>query len=74
MDDDIQMCTTSGAQMLNRMPNPSMFLYRFCESTSVIPTDISRSDEDALISKMLDSTIIELLEKTCPQCPRFTNL
>ncbi|EYC13541.1 hypothetical protein Y032_0043g776 [Ancylostoma ceylanicum] len=45
---------------------------RFCESTSVNSSDVSRVDEDALITRMLDSSVRQLVEKTCPQCPRFT--
>ncbi|VDK59527.1 unnamed protein product [Cylicostephanus goldi] len=32
---------------------------------------MTRADEDELISRMLDSTVKQLIEKTCPQCPRF---
>ncbi|VDL78825.1 unnamed protein product [Nippostrongylus brasiliensis] len=47
-------------------------LNRFCESTSVNSSDISRADEDVLIHRMLDATVLQLIDRTCPQCPRFT--
>lgn len=49
-----------------------MIQFRFCESTSVSSSDVTRADEDALIDRMMDSTVLQLIEKTCPQCPRFT--
>lgn len=49
-----------------------MLQFRFCESTSVSSSDVTRADEDALIDRMMDSTVLQLIEKTCPQCPRFT--
>ncbi|CAJ0603280.1 unnamed protein product [Cylicocyclus nassatus] len=55
-----------------QLANLYMNLDRFCESTSVTPSDMTRADEDELISRMLDSTVKQLIEKTCPQCPRFT--
>ncbi|KAK6019710.1 Ligand-binding domain of nuclear hormone receptor [Ostertagia ostertagi] len=44
----------------------------FCESTSVNSSDGTRADEDLLINRMLNSTVPQLIDKTCPQCPRFT--
>ncbi|KAK6051042.1 Ligand-binding domain of nuclear hormone receptor [Cooperia oncophora] len=44
----------------------------FCESTSVNSSDVTRAGEDLLIYRMLNSTVPQLIEKTCPQCPRFT--
>ncbi|KHJ91774.1 Ligand-binding domain of nuclear hormone receptor [Oesophagostomum dentatum] len=55
-----------------QLVNLYMNLDRFCESTSVNTSDVTRADEDTLIARMLDSTVRQLIEKTCPQCPRFT--
>ncbi|KAK6747725.1 hypothetical protein RB195_000739 [Necator americanus] len=54
-----------------QLVNLYMNLDRFCESTSVNSPDVTTTEEDALITLMLDSTVRELIEKTCPQCPRF---
>nr|CDJ96505.1 Zinc finger and Nuclear hormone receptor domain containing protein [Haemonchus contortus] len=59
------------AQQLINLKMENFFFFMFCESTSLNSSDVSRADEDMLIHRMLDSTVPQLIEKTCPQCPRF---
>ncbi|KAK5979645.1 hypothetical protein GCK32_012565, partial [Trichostrongylus colubriformis] len=51
--------------------NLYMNLDWFCESTMVNVSDVTREDEDMLIFRMINSTVAQLIEKSCPQCPRF---
>ncbi|UMM29877.1 hypothetical protein L5515_012013 [Caenorhabditis briggsae] len=62
--------TELGVSEAMEMAQVYMNLEKYCEN-NYCESNMCRDEENLLIDRMLNSNVLELIQKTSPQCPRF---